>query len=122
MANDGTAGAARDWLSTVHTNALAWWIPQAALVAGLFVPIPLRITVWIVALMWMGTACLLNARRCNRTHCRYTGPYYLAMIVPVLALASAAAPAYAWVMLAGVILLGSKLIWWATERAWGKFS
>jgi hypothetical protein len=44
------------------------------------------------------------------------------MIVPVLALASAAAPAYAWVILAGVILLGSKLIWWETERAWGKFS
>jgi hypothetical protein len=29
---------------------------------------------------------MLNARRCNRTHCRYTGPYYLAMIVPVVAL------------------------------------
>jgi len=28
----------------------------------------------------MGTACILNARRCGRTHCRYTGPYYLAMI------------------------------------------
>jgi hypothetical protein len=24
--------------------------------------------------------------------------------------------------LACVILLGSKLIWWVTERAWGKFS
>jgi Transposase len=26
---------------------------------------------------------------------------------------------YAWLALAGVILLGSTLLWWATERAWG---
>jgi Ca2+/Na+ antiporter len=44
--------------------------------------------VWIIALIWMGSACILNARRCGRTHCRYTGPYYLVMIVPVLLLAA----------------------------------
>jgi len=27
-----------------------------------------------------------------------------------------------WKIPPGVILLGSKLIWWSTERAWGKFS
>src|SRR5215472_17682464 len=36
------------------------------------------------------TAELLGIKRgrCGRTHCRYTGPYYLAMIAPVLVLAS----------------------------------
>jgi hypothetical protein len=52
----------------------------------LLVPVSVRAAIWIVALIWTGTACILNARRCNRTHCRYTGPYYLAMIVPVIAL------------------------------------
>src|SRR5712675_2606635 len=99
-----TMHASRDWLSSKRTNLLAWWIPLAAILAGLFVSVSLRTAGWVIALGWMGAACLLNARRCNRTHCRYTGPYYLAMIVPVLALASAAAPAYAWVILAGVIL------------------
>src|SRR5712675_3788793 len=103
MANAPTQ-TSRDWLGSVHTSLLAWWMPKAAILAGLFVPVSARAVIWIIALIWMGTACLLNARRCNRTHCRYTGPYYLAMIVPVLALASAAAPAYAWVILAGVIL------------------
>ena len=72
----------------------------------------------------MGTACILNARRCGRTHCRYTGPYYLAMSAPVLALGSGlvVADIYAWLVLAAVILLGSKLLWWATEHAWGKYS
>jgi hypothetical protein len=92
--------------------------------AALFLPVPIRVVVWIVALIWMGTACILNARRCKRTHCRYTGPYYLAMTAPVVALGLGIVSAgiYAWVVLGVLILAGSKLIWWATDRAWGEFS
>jgi hypothetical protein len=102
---------------------LAWWLPQIVLIAALIAPTAARTAIWIAALTWMGTACILNARRCNRTHCRYTGPYYLAMIVPVLALGLSIVPAgpYGWLVLAVIILAGSKLVWWATERAWGKF-
>jgi len=123
MASD-TVQRSRDWLRSPRTNLLAWWIPQAAIVAGLFVPAPGRTVIWIVALTWMGTACILNARRCGRTHCRYTGPYYLAMIAPVLVLASGvmSVDSYGWLILAVFILAGSKIIWWATERAWGEFS
>jgi hypothetical protein len=118
------APSSRDWLRSPRTNLLAWWIPQAAIVAALLAPVPVRAVIWIGALTWMGTACLLNARRCGRTHCRYTGPYYLAMIVPVLILGtgSVSVGIYAWAVFAGIILIGSKFIWWATERAWGKFS
>ena len=103
---------------------MRWRVPQAAIVAALLAPMPLRAAVWIIALLWMGTACILNARRCGRTHCRYTGPYYLGMIVPVLVLASGAASTdfFGWLILGVFILAGSKVIWWATERAWGKFS
>ena len=85
MAND-IVRSSRDWLRSPHTGLLAWWIPQAAILAGLFAPVPVRTAIWIIALIWMGTACILNAKRCGRTHCRFTGPYYLAMIIPVLAL------------------------------------
>jgi hypothetical protein len=80
--------------------------------------------IWIVALAWMDVACILNARRCGRTHCRFTGPYYLVMIVPVLALGSGIVPVglLGWLVLGAVIIHGSKTIWWATERARGKFS
>src|SRR5262245_20485223 len=87
MAND-IVQSSRDWLSSPRTSASAWWIPKAMIVAALFVPTPARAGVWIIALIWMGTACILNSRRCGRTHCRYTGPYYLAMIAPVVVLAS----------------------------------
>jgi hypothetical protein len=116
--------SSRDWLRSPRTNLLAWWIPQAAIVLGLLLPIPFRGVIWTLALLWMGTACILNARRCGRTHCRYTGPYYLAMIVPVLVVAWGiiSVDFYAWLVLAAIILGGSKIIWWTTERAWGKFS
>lgn len=113
-----------DWLGGVRTSLLAWWIPVATIVAGFFVPVSLRTIGWVIALIWMGVACMLNARRCNRTHCRFTGPYYLTMIVPVMALGTGlvAADMFGWVCLGAIILGGSGLIWWATERAWGKFS
>jgi hypothetical protein len=119
-----TVQSSRDWLRTPRTNFLAWWIPQASIIAGLLVPVPIRSVVWSVALAWMGTACILNARRCGRTHCRYTGPYYLVMIVPVLVLSSniASVGLYGWFALGVVILVGSRILWWGTERAWGKFS
>ena len=123
MASD-TVQRSRDWLRSPRTNLLAWWIPQAAILAGLFFPVPVRSAIWIIALIWMGTACILNARRCGRTHCRYTGPYYLAMIAPVIVLASGIISAgfYGWLGLGVLILAGSKIIWWATEWVWGKFS
>src|SRR6266478_1796895 len=119
-----TTESSKDWLASARTNLLAWWLPHAAIVAGLFVAVSVRTAMWTIALAWMGAACILNARRCGRTHCRYTGPYYLAMIIPVLALGSGLVSSglSAWVGLAVLIILGSKLIWWATERAWGKFS
>ena len=61
----------------------------------------------------MGVACILNARRYSRTHCRYTGPYYLAMIAPVFLLAAGIGSAgfSGWLILGVLILAGSKIIW-----------
>ena len=115
---------ARDWLASTRSSIVAWWLPHAALLGGLLVPAPGRAIAWTAAMVWMGLACLLNSRRCGRTHCRYTGPYYVAMIVPVLLFGSGiiAASIYERIALGLVIIGGSKLIWWAGERRWGTFS
>jgi hypothetical protein len=119
-----TDASTRDWLRSPRTNLLGWWIPQAAIVFGLLASVPVRAAIWIVALVWMGVACILNARRCGRTHRRYTGPYYLAMVAPVFLFAVdiGSAGFFAWLILGVLILAGSRIIWWATELAWGKFS
>jgi hypothetical protein len=122
--SNSAARPATDWTGSIRTYASVWGFPTAIMVAGLLVDIPTRTAIWTLALAWKGIACILNARRCGRTHCRFTGPFYLAMILPVLALGSGTVSSgfYAWVALGTVIMLGSKLIWWVTEHAWGRFS
>ncbi len=117
------ADPANDWARSLGGYLIAWGIPSVILVvAGLLDPAP-RALVWGGVLVWMGAGCLLNARRCGRTHCRYTGPYYLLMIVPVALLGTGILSfgAWAWWFLGAMILLGAKVIWLATEVLWGKY-
>jgi hypothetical protein len=84
----------------------------------------LRAAVWIAILVWMGLAFVANARRCRRTHCRYTGPFFLASAGLVAAYAAGVLPLgnQAWVMLGYIVVVGNALIWWASERLLGTYS
>ena len=75
-------------------------------------------------LLWMGGACLANARRCSRTHCHVTGPFFILMAAGVVAYAAGLIDlgAYGWDLLGGVTLIGALGLWWASERAWGRFT
>jgi hypothetical protein len=119
-ADSDTDAGARDWLRRPRTSLLGWWAPYGAMVGGLFAPVPVRATIWIVALVWMGVTCILNAQWCGRTH----GPYYLAMIAPVFLFAAGMGSDgfSGWLILGVLILAGSKIIWIVTEHAWGKLS
>ncbi len=114
----------KDWAGNFRTYALVWGAPWLAVLAGSFADGSVRAAIWVAALIWMGAACLLNARRCGRVHCRFTGPFYLVLIIPVLLHGFELFPlgAYAWWVLGAAILFGGQIIWWGTEAAWGKFS
>ncbi len=59
---------------------LVWWcFPLAVGFVADSLPLPPRAAapVWIVSFIWMGTGCLLNARRCHRLHCYISGPAFL---------------------------------------------
>ena len=122
--SNGRAQSAIDWAGSFQGYALAWGLPQLALVLGVLAAPPLRAVIWSIALAWMGIACIVNAQRCRRNHCRYTVPFYLLMIAPVFVLGSGivSVGTYGWLVLGLAILAGGKLIWWLTEREWGKFS
>ena len=77
---DGSVRASRDWLDSTPVG----------IVAALLLTVGVHTAIWTATLAWMGVACILNAQRCGRTHCRYTGPYYLAMILPVCILGTTA--------------------------------
>lgn len=113
-----------DWAGSIGSYLLAWGLPSLIIVAGFFTDAQTRTILWNGALAWKGSACVLNAHRCGRTHCRFTGPFYLVLIVPVLLHGYGVLPLgpFGWWILGTVILLGGILIWWATETVWGKFS
>ena len=80
--------ALKDWAGNRRTLALLWGLPAGFMLIGAFLePLP-RAVVWTAMLLWMGGACLANARRCSRTHCHVTGPFFIVMGAGVVAHAS----------------------------------
>ena len=114
-----TTNASADWVGSTRMKLLAWWLPNAALVAGLLLVVPARMVIWIAALAWMGVACILNARwdgalpvhRAVLSRYDYSGLELGLRVVP--------AGLFGWLVLSAFIILGSKMIWWATKRAGG---
>lgn len=80
--------------------------------------------VWIAMLLWMGGACLANARRCDRTHCRYTGPFFLAMagLVMLHLIGHLPLGGRPWLVLGLQIAVGNAVIWWFSEKLLGTYS
>ena len=50
------------------------------------------------------------------------GPFYLVLIVATLLAGWTDAEMPLWIALAGLVLIGGKIIWWARERAWGRYN
>ncbi len=67
---------ARDWTGQL-SGKLIWWIIPAVIASSAS---SLELSpghmgfVWAAAFAWMGTGCVLNAWRCSRLHCFFSGP------------------------------------------------
>lgn len=112
-----------DWVGNSRSYMLAWGFPGIILVTGIFLEPFVRTVMWVGALVWKGVACLTNAARCGRTHCYFTGPYFLVLaIVTVLhGLQIFWLGAYGWLWLGLAIVGGGSALWFVTEKVWGKF-
>ena len=112
-----------DWNSNRRSYVLAWGLPTALLILGIFVPAPIRMVVWTGALIWMGVACIANAARCGRTHCYLTGPFFLAMAEVTVAhgtgVISMGSQGWLWIGMA--IAVGTAALWIIPEGLFGRF-
>jgi hypothetical protein len=121
--DENSGPANRDWVSNSRIYTALWGLPTWALVVGIFLPPPMRTVVWAVALIWKGVACIANARQRGRTHCYFTGPFFLIMALLVLAHGGGIVPLgpNGWLILGGVLVAGTAGIWWGSEGLLGKY-
>lgn len=78
---------------------------------------------WTLSLLVMGGACAVNARGCGRTHCYFTGPFFLAMAVASLAHGLQLLPLgpQGWQYLGAVLLVGGVLLCILPDWLWGRY-
>jgi len=77
MDKSNSWGPERDFLCKGPSACLLWCAPWIAFALGFSVPPALRTVLWATSLAVMGVACLINASRCGRVHCRFTGPFFI---------------------------------------------
>ena len=113
----------KDWVAKGRSLALAWGLPGLALAGSLLVEPPWRAWIWVLSLLWMGAACMANARRCGRTHCYFTAPLFFVMAFVALldGLGLLVLGPRAWTWLGLGLVIGTAGLWWGTERLWGRF-
>jgi hypothetical protein len=68
-----------DWVTRPGAGFFWWCLPLGVGFAANFLAFPARgiDLIWVVLFVWMGTGCILNARRCHRVHCYISGPAFL---------------------------------------------
>src|SRR5262245_26061306 len=74
----------RDALCSGKTMFVFWCLPAFVFALGFFVSPGLRTVLWMLSLAFMGIMCLLNASRCGRIHCLFTGPFFVLCAVASL--------------------------------------
>ena len=120
---DGFNREQKDWAGSLGKFALAWGIPIGALVVASVLGPFAKTAAWAAALVWMGVTCLANARGCGRTHCYFTGPFFLIMVVPVVLhgseIFSLGPEGWRWLGIA--IAVGGGALWWIPEMVMGRY-
>lgn len=110
-----------DWAGAGRRRLLVWGLPAAGLIVTGVLDIEKH--AWPLLLIWMGVACVLNARRCGRLHCFFTGPFFLVMAAVSLAhgLKVVSLGPAGWSWIGGIVVAGWIVLHYGTEAIWGRY-
>lgn len=116
-------GKKKDFTTDRVTAALLWGAPHIIFFIGIFTNPMLRTILWSSALSIAGTACLINAFRCGRVHCYFTGPFYLLMAVLSLLYGLGILPfgQFGWVWIGSTVVIVGPILTRIPERIYGKY-
>jgi len=102
-----------------------WGIPILVLICSTLLENKILVGwIWFISLLWMGIACLLNARKCKRTHCFYTGPFFILMAIVSLLFSYSfiGLGGNGWIWIGCIAVTGGILIWFFSESILGKYA
>ena len=113
----------KDLVEDRMTTVLLWGIPHIVFLIGIFTTPMVRTILWTSALSVAGTACIINAFRCGRIHCYFTGPFYLLMAllsflygIDILQFGY-----FGWVWIGGAVVIIGPTLTRVPERIYGKY-
>ena len=100
-----------------------WGVPVAVLAISAHAGGAYPTVAWPLALGFMGVVCLINARRCDRTHCYFSGPFFLVMALVSLlyGLGILDLGKRGWSELSVVLLIGTVVLVCVPEWLLGKY-
>ena len=113
-----------DLVKNSRTMLLLWGLPAAIILATGYVSDARIMTLgWTLSLSVMGLACLVNARGCRRTHCYFTGPFFLLVAVVSLlhGLEVLSLGPHGWRFLGAALVVGGILLYVVPEHIWGRY-
>lgn len=102
---------------------LLWGVSHIVFFIGIFTNPMLRTILRSSSLSIAGIACLINAFRCGRLHCFFTGPFYLVMAVLSLLYGVGILQfgQLGWLWIGGVVVIGGPILTRVPERIYGKY-
>ncbi len=120
---DGSAAAQPDLTGRKVERFVFWQLPLIVFAAGSFGGTLWHTTLWTTALAVAGTACIINAARCGRLHCYFTGPFFLLGAVVTLTYGLGVLPLgpSRWGAIGLVVAVGSCFFFFVPEWRWGKY-
>ncbi len=113
-----------DLISNPLIFTTIWGVPTLVLICSTLLENKMIIGwIWAISFCWMGGACLFNAKQCKRTHCFYTGPFFILMAIisllysyDIIRLGK-----NGWILLGVISIAGGILIWNFSESIFGKY-
>ncbi|GIK49914.1 MAG: hypothetical protein BroJett013_26110 [Alphaproteobacteria bacterium] len=115
--------ARRDLSARTVSFVAIWVVPGLIAGAVALAPFPQGVgaAAWAIALAWMGGACVINARRCGRLHCYFSGP----ILIAGAALAGARSVGITDLAPLGLVQITSATLLlaaltWGVELVWGR--
>jgi len=115
----------RDIFGNPPLVILIFWIPILSMAATGYAPVgdTTRTVVWTAGCLIMSAACLINAMRCGRLHCYWTGPFFLVGAMASLLYGLGILPLghSGWGIIGYTLLAGIVLLTYVPEHFYGRY-